>query len=165
MDFVIVVLVLVAALVALAYPLYRAQTQGSGLDASTLDDVLAQRDGVYATLRDLELDKELGKLDAADYDALREKYMTRATEILQTLDALRGEGSGQQASAEIEREVAAMRKGTTDRKSPTVKETEPPKLEPGNADKREASDLFCTNCGRKYKLGDQFCARCGRALG
>ena len=46
-------LLLSAALVALAYPLYRAQTERAALSVSTLDDLLAQRDGVYATLRDL----------------------------------------------------------------------------------------------------------------
>src|SRR5690349_9754180 len=110
MDFVLVVLVLAAALIALAYPLYRAQSASAELSVSTLDDLLAQRDGVYATLRDLELDSELGKLDAPDYNALHEKYMLRATEILQELDTLRGEGSAHEASAEIERELAAMRK-------------------------------------------------------
>ena len=65
LDFVLTILVLVLALAGLAYPLYRARTQIAGVNVSTLDDLLAQRDGVYATLRDLELDQELGKLDAA----------------------------------------------------------------------------------------------------
>jgi hypothetical protein len=121
------------------------------VNASTLDDLLAQRDGVYATLRDLELDQQLGKLDAADYTTLREKYMTRATEILQELDALRGEGDAQAASAEIEKQVAALRQKAE--RSTQNKEIS-----------KASSELHCTNCGRPYTAGDQFCARCGRAL-
>ena len=110
MDFVLTILVLVVTLAALAYPLYRFQTRAAAVNASTLDDLLAQRDGVYATFRDLELDQQLGKLDSSDYDTLRERYMLHATEILQELDVLRGQGTGQAASAEIEQEVAALRK-------------------------------------------------------
>lgn len=157
MDIVITVLVLALALAALAYPLYRARTQAVAVNASTLDDLLARRDGVYATLRDLELDQQLGKLDALDYDALREKYMQSATEILHELDSLRGEGGAKGASDEIEREVAAMRRGvsaalpaTTDR--------------PAGESSLPASALRCPNCRRPYSVGDKFCARCGRSL-
>lgn len=177
LDFVLAILVLVLALAALAYPLYRARTQIAGVDVSTLDDLLAQRDGVYATLRDLELDQELGKLDVNDYTSLRERYMLRATEILQQLDVLRGEGGGKEASTEIEREVAALRhmpaqtpdtpikdeqdaintkRLTTDNERPTTKDKQRT---------TSSSEMFCTNCGRPYKKGDKFCARCGKALG
>jgi hypothetical protein len=147
MDFVIALLVLAAALAVLAYPLYRAQQQPPAWNASTLDQLLAQRDGVYATLRDLELDKQLGKLDDADYHALREKYMTQATELLQQLDILQGRGSAAAASDAIEQEIAALRSKTSNAKTTTPQKA-----------------MRCANCGRPYKAGDRFCARCGRAL-
>lgn len=156
MEFVLAILVLALALAALAYPLYRARTQPVAITASTLDDLLAQRDGVYATLRDLDTDRQLGKLDAADYTALREKYMARAADILREIDVLRGEGDGRAASDEIEQEVAALRK-----KAPApVKKVQPaPKAVP------ETEQLLCSNCGRPYTAGDKFCARCGNVLG
>jgi len=177
LDFVLTILVLVLALAGLAYPLYRARTQVAGVNVSTLDDLLAQRDGVYATLRDLELDQELGKLDANDYASLRERYMLRATEILQQLDVLRGEGGGQVASAEIEKEVAAMRKTTKEKgrfAEPRLATNDDgriaddkTKIAPAKAGMKQgapAAEMFCTNCGRPYKQGDKFCARCGHAL-
>jgi hypothetical protein len=155
MDFVLALFVLASALAVLAYPLYRARTQPVTVNASTLDDLLSQRDGVYATLRDLEQDKELGKLDAADYDALHEKYIARAAEILQELDALRGEGDAKAASEEIEAEVVAMRK-----RAPASALVKPlPTAKPA-----KEAELFCTNCGRQHKPGDKFCAKCGHAL-
>jgi len=74
MDFVIALVVLAITLAALAYPLYRARPQSATLNVSTLDDLLAQRDGLYATLRDLEADRQLGKLDEADYAAARQVH-------------------------------------------------------------------------------------------
>jgi zinc-ribbon domain len=176
LDFVLTILVLVLALAGLAYPLYRARTQFAGVDVSTLDDLLAQRDGVYATLRDLELDQALGKLDANDYASLRERYMLRATEILQQLDVLRGEGGSQIASAEIEKEVVALRKTTKDEGRFAEKrlatndgeqrvDTNALVAQKSAKEKAAAADMFCTNCGRPYKPGDKFCARCGHALG
>lgn len=164
LDIVIAVLVLAGALAALAYPMYRSRAQAVELNASTLDELLAERDGVYATLRDLELDRELGKLDASDYHALREKYMTRATRVLQELDALRGEGETRAASEEIEQEVAALRRGLGDvgRTTEDGRRTAPVTASNGKANTVE---LRCGNCGRPYNAGDQFCARCGHVLG
>lgn len=155
MDFLFAILILALALAALAYPLYRARTQPIAVNASTLDDLLAQRDGVYATLRDLDTDRQLGKLDTADYTALREKYMARAADIMRELDTLRGEGDGKAASEEIEQEVAALRK-----RSPVVAKKPQAKKEIAP----ETEKMFCTNCGRAYTPGDKFCAKCGHAL-
>lgn len=155
MEFVLAILVLALALAALAYPLYRARRQPIAVTASTLDDLLAERDGVYATLRDLDTDRQLGKLDTADYTALREKNMARAADILREIDTLRGEGAGRAASDEIEQEVAALRKRTP---APVKKAQPAPKPIP------ETEQLFCSKCGRSYTAGDKFCARCGNAL-
>ena len=149
MDFAIAILVMAAALAVLAYPLYRTRQQTVALSVSTLDNLLAERDGIYATLRDLELDRQLGKLDEADYNALRDKYMTQASNVLQRLDALQGKGAAAGANAALEQEISARRK-TQDRKNKSA-----------NANPSEG---FCRNCGRPYKVGDKFCSKCGRAL-
>lgn len=149
MDFALAILVMAAALAALAYPLYRTRQQAASLNLSTLDNLLARRDGLYATLRDLELDRQLGKLDDADYNALREKYMTQATEVMQDLDTLQGKGAAAAANATLEQEVSARRQ-LRDRKNP-------------RADAKTAAG-FCRNCGQSYETGDKFCAKCGQAL-
>ncbi|MBI4673255.1 MAG: hypothetical protein HY741_16510 [Chloroflexi bacterium] len=182
MEFILAFLVLLAAFTVLAYPLYRAQQQPVGMNASTLDDLLAQRDGIYATLRDLELDKQLGKLDEPDYNALHEKYLTQAAGVLQELDLLRGQGNATEASAEIEKEIAALRRtpantGAARVKLPALSATKAPALNATkapalsatkvpalSATKGQASGLHCKNCGRAYDRGDKFCVQCGRAL-
>lgn len=161
MEVLLALVVLAAALVILAYPLYLAQTRTRMISVSTLDDLVAQRNGVYATLRDLDLDHDLGKLDERDYQDLREKYMTRATEIIQQLDALGGAGVSASASEEIEKEVAALRRPRTEdggeaRDEKREKRKEKRAIQVGAG--------FCPNCGNKYEAGDRFCAKCGQAL-
>jgi ribosomal protein L37E len=163
MEFVLAVLVLVLALVVLAYPLYRAQTQPALATGATLDDLLAERDGVYATLRDLELDRQLGKLDESDYAALQDKYMNRAAVILRELDTLRGEGGTKEASDEIEKQVAALRQVAPEEAHRQTKSTGRSASITSSV-KPQAAELHCANCGRPYHTGDKFCARCGQAL-
>ncbi len=149
MDFVIALVVLAITLAALAYPLYRARPQSATLNVSTLDDLLAQRDGLYATLRDLEADRQLGKLDEADYAARRAKYMAQASQVLQALDVVQGKGAATDAGARLEQEVRAQRK-TTDRHAARTKD--------------KAAGGFCRHCGKALDAGDKFCAKCGRAV-
>lgn len=169
MEVLLALVVLATALVILAYPLYLAQTRTRMISVSTLDDLIAQRNGVYATLRDLDLDHELGKLDEHDYQDLRERYMTRATEIIKQLDALGGAGISASASEEIEKEVAALRGGRRgDDRGRTTKderETRNGKRETRNERvESQAGAGFCPNCGNKHEAGDRFCAKCGQAL-
>jgi zinc ribbon protein len=145
MDILLGLLLLAAVLAVLAYPLYQARSGAVASAGGALNDLLAQRDGLYATLRDLDLDYELGKLDLGDYSARREKYIARASGVLQQLDLVRGtNGEESSLSDEIEREVAALRR--------------PP------AGRDDRSTLACPNCGRVYNEGDRFCGRCGHAL-
>jgi zinc ribbon protein len=162
---------LLAVFAVLAYPLYQARRSLQFEAAGTLNDLLAQRDGVYATLRDLDLDYELGKLDAQDYTARREKYLAYAAVLLQTLDALRGDDGAQQGlSDEIEREVNALRTGTpaleprvqTRRK--TYKNGRQRPAAQVVAASRDQAAGYCTNCGHPRRPGDRFCAKCGQAL-
>jgi hypothetical protein len=157
MEFALAILVLALALAVLAYPLYRVRTQPLTAAGSALDDLYAERDGVYATLRDLDLDRQLGKLDQADYAALRDKYMTRATEILQQIDWLHGEGAATSASTGLEQEIAALRAHKPEDRLPAGDGQITAVPQPGQT-------VRCPNCGRPCPPGDKYCARCGYAL-
>ena len=50
-------------------------------------ELVARRDTIYATLKELDMDYEMGKLTLADYQALRDRYRAQAVAILQELDA------------------------------------------------------------------------------
>ena len=147
-------------LTALAYPLILARRrevfawQGTG----TLDNLLAQRDGLYASLRDLDQDLALGKLDNADYERLKARYMMRAAETLARLDAIRAETqrSDDELTKSIEKEVLALRgKIKPKRQAPAA----------GKANVQvKAAAGYCRNCGAPHQSGDKFCTRCGQKL-
>ncbi len=153
MDILLAVVILAAALAALAYPVYLRKTRVPLAPPGTLGDLLAQREGIYASLRDLELDYEMGKFDAADYTAHREKYLSRAAAVLQRLDALTGaEQNDPERSQDIERRVAEVR---ARRKADASRRGTGP---------RSSVAGYCPNCGRAFHSGDHFCRKCGHAL-
>ena len=93
MEILIAIFVLIAAFVVLGYPLYAARPRAWSSPSSGLGDLFAQRDGIYATLRDLDQDYQLGKLDDADYKTRRERQLARAAVVLKELDAWRERSS------------------------------------------------------------------------
>jgi hypothetical protein len=161
MEILLAVVLLAAVFAILGYPLYRSTPHLNLSSAGTLNDLLAQRDGLYATLRDLDLDYQLGKLDSRDYRSNREQYLARAAALLQQLDGLRGaDAAHQNLSDEIEQEVLALRR------RPSLGS---PRPAAGNGLRPPAvpvvsSPLACKNCGRAYGPADRFCAKCGQAL-
>ena len=71
---------------------------------SELGDLYMQREGTYATLKDLDFDYETGKLIEQDYRELRARYSGEAARILLRIDELEGaSGTG---------EARARRKGS-----------------------------------------------------
>ncbi len=163
----------VVAVVAVGYPLVRGVQRRATLIAAgegRRAALEARREALYAALKDLEFDHEMGKLSAGDYAALRERYTVQAVAVLQQLDALAaeeppavGEGEpapdGEPATAgpeaevlttedeEIEREVAALRRAMK-----------------GKGADRPFAAAACPACGRAYRPGDAFCAGCGASL-
>ncbi len=144
MDLILPSILLIAVFAALGYPLYAARPRMRLVGGSPIGELLAQRDGLYATLRDLDLDFQLGKLDEADYRGLREKYLSRAAAVLHEIDAFRSNGGGASLDDELEREIAALRRSTAEK---------------GGA----AGARVCRNCGRSFQDGDRFCGKCGQA--
>jgi hypothetical protein len=158
MEIIAGLILLAAVFGVLAYPLYRARPRAIVVSTGTLNDLLAKRDGLYESLRDLDLDFQLGKLDNADYQLYREKYLGRAAVALQQLDALRGaDVSPRDLSDEIEREIAALRRRpTTDNGRKQVVNTQR-----SSVMHRRSS---CPRCKRRFQPGDRYCTKCGRIL-
>jgi hypothetical protein len=90
---VVAALALVVAIVVLA-PLFRPGAleaeRVSGL-LSKEQDLDTRRAMALAALRDLEDDRQTGKIGDADYAALKAKLEARAVELMKSLDALAAE--------------------------------------------------------------------------
>jgi hypothetical protein len=106
--------------------------------------------GVALTaLKEIEFDRETGKLSDADYAFLKDKYTAAA------LDALRAE-----APDDIEAMVAARVRMLRSDSAPV-----PPGAAacPTCGPRPEPDPVFCSTCGRRLPMAGR-CARCGAAL-
>ena len=121
----------------------RRARDGSESRASQL---AAEREAVYASIRDLEEDFETGKLTSEDHGAQRAELRTRAVRLLQ---AERAAGENERAAGEKER-AAGPREGAAGGKPS------------GKA--RVASQSVCRACGEALPDQARFCAQCGEKV-
>lgn len=61
--------------------------------SSRMEDLLARREAIYTTIRELDFDFETGKLTEEDYRAQREAWVEQGVLVLKELDALRESGA------------------------------------------------------------------------
>ena len=169
----------------IAYPLFSAPHGNIAEMPDALEALYSQRDSTYDAIRDLDFDFQLGKLSESDYTSLREKNKARAAETLKQIDALGGNGNHAEAEAQIENEVARLRRAKADaieaevaqlrRAKVDVIESEVAQLRRAKNDAVEAEiarvraakksgERRCANCGTPFQSGDQFCAKCGNKL-
>ena len=112
-------------------------------------------------LKEIEFDKETGKLSDADYEFLKDKYTAAA------LDALRHE-SGAVASDDVEAMIAAKVRALRSASvaTPSNASTLPPGSNPACTTcgpRPEAEAIFCSSCGRRLSPHSE-CDSCGAAL-
>ena len=133
-----------AVLLVAAVVLYILQPMLSGQRASlhrVLDeptDAEARRRVALLALRDGEYDYATGKLDEADYRALKRELAAEAIDALDKADAEAAAGPAS-APPELEDEIAKLRSG----------------LRTGTT---------CSSCGSANERGSVFCASCGAPL-
>jgi len=107
------------------------------LDIDGFEDLEDTRSGVaLAALKEIEFDRETGKLSDGDYEFLRQKYTVEA------LDAMRAEDGGapDAIEAEVAARVATIRAGSK-------------------------TGAACTGCGAHAAPGAKFCPSCGLPVG
>lgn len=147
LELVAAALVGVALIVLVLTPLAGAGPAAAA--APELDDFVepdedeSDKARAVAALREIEFDRETGKLSDEDYAELKSKYTRLA------LDAMRAEDAAA-ARPDVEAMVAArvqqLRAGT----APACATCGP---------RPEPDALFCSDCGRA--LGGGYCAQCG----
>jgi hypothetical protein len=115
-----------------------------------------------AALKEIEFDKETGKLSDPDYELLKSKYTAVALEALRLdalrLDALRAESAA--VPDDLEVMIAARARALRS----AAASTSPgfPSC-PDCGPRPEPDAVFCSNCGRRLP-GSGACGRCGASL-
>jgi hypothetical protein len=112
-------------------------------------------------LKEIEFDRETGKLSDADYEFLRAKYTAAA------LGALKQEseqGAPDDVEAMVAAKVRALRSAPA---APSSNVTTPPQIPPASCrtcgPRPESDAIFCSSCGRPLPTRS-VCDRCGAAL-
>ena len=96
-----------------------------------------QKEQLYATIKELEFDHQLGKLLETDYLRLREDVEQQALEVLHVLDQVDGGASHLEVQESLEKEILQRRAGSA------------PPVCPSCAIPLRADDLFCSQCGAR----------------
>jgi ribosomal protein L40E len=99
-------------------------------------------------LKEIEFDRETGKLSDADYEFLKRKYTDAA------LDALRRE-SGESAFDDVEAMIAAQVRALRSASAAPLSNTATPP---------EHSIPTCSSCGPRPEIDAVFCSSCGSRL-
>ncbi|MFQ5341712.1 MAG: zinc-ribbon domain-containing protein [Anaerolineae bacterium] len=158
------ILVLGAVTVAFVlYPLLRASALArryitDSVAGDRLAKLIAQRDAVYDAIRDVDFDRETGKLTAEDHRLMRERLTAEGVRLLQELDRLMQSDVRDDLEQEIEREVTALRQV-----APAEAGEEQPARVP-TAGQSDRAVSTCPTCGEPVRAGAQFCTHCGANL-
>jgi hypothetical protein len=143
-------LVGVAALWLVLHPLFSPPRPTAPI-FEPLDPEETPKGVALTALKEIEFDRETGKLSDADYELLKRKYTAAA------LEALRLEESGAPSDVEemIAARVRALRSAAAEAPAggPVCASCGP---------RPEADALFCSACGQRLVPG--ICERCGTAL-
>ena len=144
------VLLALAAVFFVLYPIVGGLEASMDWDEEELTESQHRRNVALLALRDVEYDFHAGKLDEADYRALKQEISAEALEAIDeeeaewvarqaALGVNAGEVGREGAPDAIEAEIAALRASIRD-------------------------GIVCPQCGHPNPQGSRFCGDCGSAL-
>lgn len=182
------VLLALVALIVLAYPILRrgpsaafpaeagsSALVGLQLNQEQLDELLARREAALQSLRELNFDRQVGKVSEEDFGAFETNLKLNAAGAYRALDEWEAEAdrclgptlirdytirleSLRQGSA---CPACGRRAGANDRFCAGCGASLPAEPLVGGPSVAPAA---CPGCGRSAEQGDRFCAGCGRPL-
>lgn len=152
------VVVAAAAITLVARPLWRgARPEADGVEEPAAPE--ETRKGVaLLALREIEFDRETGKLSDQDYDRLKAAYTAEAVAALR-LEEGRAARAPEGVEAMIAGRVLELRVGGSAPLRPSAPASQ---RCPTCGPRPESDALFCSECGRS--LGGPACGACGAAL-
>jgi hypothetical protein len=99
MFILIITLLIFLALLPVIIPFFRSSHGVPlGSEQAELQELLAEKQMVYAAIKELEFDQQAGRLSLEDYEQARHSYELRAIAILKQIDGI----GAQRASGDVE---------------------------------------------------------------
>ncbi len=163
--------ILAAALIVAGVALFVAAPLGIGLvgaRAKSAGELQVERDEhdralAVQGLRELEFDREMGKLSDADYESMHKALEERALTAMASVENFRlqtGKAANRKKPSAAPSTQAPLR---TDAVPAPVAHAEPPQP-PQSAPSPPRKIRFCSQCGTRAAAGSKFCAQCGLAI-
>jgi hypothetical protein len=132
-------------------PLLQEDVDQKGFTPKPEDIMQALRDkknGAYATIRELEFDLRMGKLDEEDFQILKRQYGREAVGYMKEMDELESSQATSSKPVDVVPEA----------------EVEPGVAEIHNHESNAKKYIYCTSCGGKAEVESRFCTACGSNL-
>jgi cytochrome c-type biogenesis protein CcmI len=179
------VFIIAAALIVAGVALFVAAPLGIGLvgtRAKSSSELQAERHEheralAVQGLRELEFDREMGKLSGADYESMHKALEDRALTAMAAAESIRAQSAGAASSKKPPLAPAAQppRRPPSPRRTDTVPtlvlHTEPPRApqtvpqqQPPQSSSPSRKFSFCPQCGTRAATDSKFCAQCGIAI-
>jgi hypothetical protein len=114
--------------------------------------LLAERERLLVSLRELDFDHELGKVPEDDYLEQRFELVRLGAEVMEKLDALQKAPAPKLLPVKKKLDVQA----TDDDVENLIAKR--------RSASRELAEGFCPNCGKAVLASDRFCPGCGNVL-
>ena len=112
------------------------------------DSLLAEKERLYASIEDLDLDLELDKISPEVHAQSREDLLVEAARVLKELDDYQRKTGKKRSKPEVVTDDQKLDRMIAERRK---------ELLAAQADQ-------CPNCGKPVLEGDQFCSHCGDRL-
>jgi cytochrome c-type biogenesis protein CcmI len=169
------VFILAAALIVAGVALFVAAPLGIGLvvarakSANQLQVERHEHERALAVqgLRELEFDREMGKLSDADYDSMHQALEDRALTAMAAIEKIRDQAAN--AKKPIVTPLTPRKLAPAPRRIdpiPTlVLHMDPPRPQPPPPTPSASHKItFCPQCGMRAAPDSKFCAQCGIAI-
>lgn len=170
LEKVFILILAIGVAIFIALPFFRKKVEEassqeeSGAIRNPIEEKLRklnfEKESLYAALKEIDFDYDLGKLSKEDYEELQKKYKLQAAPILKEIDDVRIKTGIINLEEEVEKEIRLNRKA----KLTDGEEIEREILKARKSNGKDKTNLICSNCGKEAVSDDKFCSNCGNKL-
>jgi hypothetical protein len=117
-----------------------------------LDALISQKNKIYADIKDLDFEFNIGKMGEDDYRSLRKQSMAEVADVIRQIDSygVSTEGNGKITDEYLEKLISTKRKTKTADGEVVI--SSHPEI------------LACSQCGHENNIDAKFCSECGTKL-
>ncbi len=176
------------ALAWVIWPLLNRAPAPLLVEDDRLVTLIARKEALMTSIKDLEFDYHVGKLDDEDYQRYDQRLRRQAISLIQQIELVAPESTG--LDVKVEKEIMQRRKVADPVAAPTATVAQPEPIAPpqvarplpnngGGAATAVAPAViavaagvsgvpavrYCTNCGKVLEPQHKFCANCGTPAG